>query len=332
MILPRRIRCKLLVVATSCIGAVLFLLASGASAQTNYPERTLRLLFGFPPGSDTPFRLIAEKLSEALGKSVIVENLTGAAGGIAADRTAKAAPDGHTFGALTGANIVINPALYTKLPYDPIKDLVPVIRVLEYPNVLVVNNDVPARTVEELVALARANPGKLTFAHSGIGTTQHLAGELFRSRAGIDIQHVPYRGPGPLATDLLGARVTMSFLSTGTGLPLIQAGKIRALAVTSSTRAPFAPEIPTMIELGFADFDIRPWFGMFVSSGTPQPIIQRLHKEIGRIVALPEVRNQMINAGTVPQSDGPEEFAAIIKAETPYWKNIIKEIGLQAIE
>jgi tripartite-type tricarboxylate transporter receptor subunit TctC len=301
-------------------------------AQTDYPQRTLRLLFGFPPGSDTNIRLIADKLSASLGKSVIVENLTGAAGGIAADRTAKAPPDGHTFGVLTVANIVINNSLYAKLPYDPLKDLVPVTPILGYPNILVVNNDVPAKSLEELVAFARANPGKLTFAHSGIGTTQHLAGELFKLRAAIDIQQVPYRGPPQIATDLLGGRISMSFLNVGAALPLINSGKIRPLAVTSRSRVPFAPELPTMIELGFADFDITPWFGLFVPAGTPSAIVERLNTEIVRIVALPEVRTSMINSGVVPLSSTPDEFGARIKAEAPYWAKIIKEAGVQAIE
>ena len=305
---------------------------SDAHAQQNYPERTLRLLFGFPPGSDTPVRVLADKLSEALGKSVIVENVTGAAGGIAADRTAKAPPDGHTLGVLAAANIVINSSLYAKLPYDPFKDLVPVILLWEFPNTLVVNNDIPATTVDELIKLAKANPGKLTFAHSGIGTTQHLAGELFKSRARIDIQHVPYRGPPQIATDLLGARVSMSFLSPGMVLSLINAGNIRALAVTSRTRAPFVPQIPTMIELGFPDFDLRAWFGVFVPAGTPAAIVQRLNKEVVRILALPDVRKHLLESGLVPLSSTPEEITARIEAERPYWAQIIKEVGIQAIE
>jgi tripartite-type tricarboxylate transporter receptor subunit TctC len=304
----------------------------GTSAQQNYPDRPVRMLFGFSPGSDAAVRLVADKLSEALGKSVIVENVTGAAGGIAADRVAKAPPDGHTIGVLTGANIVINSSLYARLPYDPFKDLVPVSLIQEYPNTLVVNNDIPATTVAELVKLAKANPAKLTFAHSGIGTTQHLAGELFKSRAQIDIQQVPYRGPPQIATDLLAGRVSMSFFSPGTGLPLINADKIRALAVTSRTRAPFLPHVPTMIELGFPDFEVTAWFGVFVPARTPADIVERLNKEIVRIVALPDVRKFFLDSGYVPLTSTPEEFAARIRAEAPHWAKIIKEVGVQAIE
>jgi tripartite-type tricarboxylate transporter receptor subunit TctC len=213
-----------------------------------------------------------------------------------------------------------------------LKDLLPVTLVLEYPNILVVNTDVPAKSVEELVALARANPGQLTFAHSGIGSTQHVAGELFKLRAAIDIQQVPYRGPPQIATDLLGGRISMSFLSTGAALPLINSGKIRPLAVTSRSRSAFAPELPTMIELGFADFDITPWFGVFVPAGTPSAIVERLNTELVRVLALPEVRTTMLNSGVVPLSSTPEEFSARIKAEAPYWAKIIKEVGVQAVE
>jgi len=290
------------------------------------------LLFGFPPGSDANTRLIADKLSASLGKAVIFDNVTGAAGGIAADRTAKAPPDGHTFGALSIANIVINNSLYAKLPYNPLTDLLPVTPIFEFPNILVVNNDVPAKSVEEVVALARSNPGKLTFAHSGIGTTQHLAGELFKLRAVIDIQQVPYRGTTQLATDLLGGRISMSFLSPQAALPLINSGKVRPLAATSRSRAPFAPELPTMIELGFADFEFTAWFGVFVPAGTPSAIVERLSTEIVRIIALPDVRTALLHSGVVPLSSTPEEFGARITAEVPFWAKIIKEIGVQAVE
>lgn len=314
------------------MAVVLAIGCSDVRAQANYPERPLRLLFGFPPGSDTNTRLIADKLSASLGKAVIFDNVSGASGGIAADRTAKAPPDGYTFGVHPIAAIVINNSLYAKLPYDPLRDLLPVTPIFEFPNILIVNNDVPAKSVEELVALARSNPGKLTFAHAGIGSTQHLAGELFKSRAAIDIQQVPYRGTTQMATDLIGGRISMSFLSPQAALPLINSGKVRPLAVTSRSRAPFAPELPTMIELGFADFEFTPWFGVFVPAGTPSAIVERLNTEIVRIIALPDVRTALLNSGVVPLSSTPDEFGARIKTEAPFWAKFIKELGVQAIE
>src|SRR5262245_61667154 len=192
-----------------------------AGAQTNYPEKSIRLLYGFPAGNDVVARIFADKLAEALSKPVIVENITGADGNIAADRTAKAAPDGYTVGVLTGANITINATLHKKLPYDPVKDLIPVSLIFGYPNVLLINNEVPAKTVKELVALARAQPGQLTFGHNGAGTTSHLSAEIFKSMAAIDIQDVPYRGPSPVLTDLVSARITMTFNAPGPTMPLV---------------------------------------------------------------------------------------------------------------
>lgn len=332
MILHSRPRRKLLAIATSGIAALAVLVTGSASAQLDYPSRPIRLIYGFPPGSDGAVRIIADKLSEAFGKPVVVENVTGAAGGIAADRVAKAAPDGYTLGALASANIVINSSIYAKLPYDPIKDLTPVTQIFGYPNVLTVNNDVPVQTVRELIDFARANPGKLTFGHSGIGTTQHLGGELMKSIARIEMQQVPYRGPPQIAADLMGGRITMSFLSSGAPMQLVREGKLRALAVTSRARAPFAPDLPTMIESGFPNFDMTPWFGVFVPAGTPQTIVERLNKEIVRIVATPDMVRIIDNTGVLPLSNTPEEFAALIRAEAPYWAELIKELGIAPIE
>ena len=250
------------------VAAFLAAITIPALAQSNYPDRNIRLVFGFPPGVDTAVRLLADKLGEAIGRPVIVENVTGAAGNIAADRIAKATPDGYTIGALAGPNIVINGSLYKKLSYDPVRDLAPVTQVYGYPSVLVVNNDVPAKSVAELVALARASPGKLTFGHAGVGSAGHLAGELLNFMAHIDMQQVPFRGTSLVITDVMGGRITMSFMSPITNLSLVREGKIRALAVTSLKRAPFLADIPTMDESGFPGFDVTVWFGLFVPAGT----------------------------------------------------------------
>jgi tripartite-type tricarboxylate transporter receptor subunit TctC len=303
-----------------------------ASAQTNYPERNIRLLFGFAPGVDTVARLLADRLGDALGKPVIVENVTGAGGNIAADRVAKAAPDGYTIGVLAGANIVVNGSLYKKLPYDPLRDLAPVTQVYAYPNVLVVNNDVPAKSVAELVALARASPGRLTFGHAGVGTSLHLAGELFALMAHIDLQQVPFRGSSLVVTDLMGGRITMSFITPIATLSLIREGKVRALAVTSLVRAPFLPDVPTMTESGFPGFDVTGWFAMVAPAGTPALVIDKLNRETVRIMALPDMRDKLDALGIVPLGTTAAEFADVIKAEVPYWARVIRDTGITPIE
>ena len=314
------------------VAAVIAASTLSAAAQPSYPDRAIRLLYGFPAGNDIVTRIYADKLAEALGKPVVVENVTGAAGNIAADRTAKAVPDGHTIGVLTGANITINVTLYRKLPYDPSKDLLPVSLIFGYPNVLLVNNDIPAKNVEELVALARAQPGKLTFGHSGIGTTTHLSGEILKSMARIDIQDVPYRGPSAVLSDLVSSRIAMTFSTPTVSLPLAREGKIRALAVTSEARAPFAPELPTMDESGFPGFETTVWFGLFVPAGTAAPIVERLNRETAAIMALPDVRKRLLEIGIVPLVSTPAEFVAMIAAETPYWARVIKDAGIKPME
>jgi tripartite-type tricarboxylate transporter receptor subunit TctC len=303
-----------------------------AGAQTEYPERNIRLLFGFAPGVDTVARLLADRLGETLGKPVIVENVTGAGGNIAADRVAKAAPDGYTIGVLAGGNIVVNGSLYKKLSYDPIKDLAPITQVYAYPNVLVVNNDVPAKNVAELVALARASPGALTFGHSGMGTSLHLAGEVFKYMAHIDVQQVPFRGSSLVVTDLMGGRITMSFIPPTATLPLIREGKIRALAVTSRERAPFLPDVPTLDESGFPGFDVTGWFGMVAPAGTSAAVIDKLNRETVKIMALPDMRDKLDAIGIVPLGSSPPQFADLIKAETAYWARMIKDTGIRPIE
>jgi tripartite-type tricarboxylate transporter receptor subunit TctC len=319
-------------IRAAVIGAFLVLATAPATAQTNYPERNIRLLFGFAPGVDTVVRLLADRLGDAVGKPVIVENVTGAGGNIAADRTAKAAPDGYTVGALAAANIVVNGSLYKKLSYDPMKDLVPITQIYGYPNVLVVNNDVPAKTVAELVALARASPGKVAFGHAGLGTSLHLAGEIFKSMARIDIQDVPYRGSSLVATDLMGGRIAMSFIPPTATLSLIREGTMRALAVTSLKRAPFVPDVPTMDESGFPGFDVTTWFGLFVPAGTSAAIVAKLHGETVKIMASPDVRDKLEAIGILPLGNTPAEFAAVIMAETPYWAQVIKDAGIRPIE
>jgi tripartite-type tricarboxylate transporter receptor subunit TctC len=301
-------------------------------AQTSYPDRNIRLLFGFAPGVDTVARLLADKLGVALGKTVIVENVTGASGHIAADHVAKASPDGYTIGMMAAGNIVVDGTLYQKLPYDPLKDLVPVTQVYGYTDVLVVNNDAPAKNVAELVALARAKPGQLTYGHSGIGTSLHLAGELFNAMAHVDVQQVPFRGSTLVITDVIGGRITMSFIPPTGTLSIILEGKVRALAVTSLKRVPFLPDVPTMDESGFPGFDVTTWWGMFAPAGTPAAVIERLNRETVKIMVSPDMRDKLQALGIVPLSNTPAEFAQIIKAEAPFWARLIKDAGIKQID
>jgi len=313
------------------------LLAAGtvpAVAQSDYPDRNIRLIYGFPPGADFAPRIFANKLAEALGKPVILDNLTGAGGNIAADRTAKAAPDGYTLGILSNANIVINVSLYNKLSFNPVKDVVPITQVWGVPMMLVVNNDVPAKSVAELAALARSRPGTMTFGHAGLGTVGHLSSEIFKSMARIDIQDVPYRGgPPQTISDLLTGRITASFIPPTAGIPaLTQEGKLRALAVTTRERIAVAPDLPTMIESGFPGFETTIWFGLFAPHGTPKALIDRLSRETVQIMRQPEVRKKLNDMGYVVLGNTPAEFADVIKVETPYWARIIKDAGIKPIE
>jgi tripartite-type tricarboxylate transporter receptor subunit TctC len=312
------------------IGALLA--AAPALGQSTFPNRKIRLLFGFAPGVDVVVRILANKLAETLGQPVIVENLTGAAGNIAADRLAKAPPDGYTIGVLAAANIVVNGSLYKSLPYDPVRDLAPVTQVYEYPDVLIVNNDVPAKSVAELVALARASPGKLTYGHAGLGTSMHLAGELFNVMAHVDAQQVPFRGSSLIIADLVGGHVTMSFIPPTTTLSLMREGKVRALAVTSLKRAPFLPDLPTMDESGFPGFNVTAWFGMFAPAGTPAAVIDKLNRETVKIMTSPDVQDKLYAIGIEPLGNTPTEFAAVIKSEIPYWAKVIKDTDIKQIE
>jgi len=314
------------------IGAVL--LAAGPAFAQGYPEQGIKIVVGFPPGvaPDVTARLLADKFSEAWGKPVVVENVTGAGSNIATDRVAKATPDGYTL--LMGGNsaLVISPSLYDKLPYDPLRDFTPISQVFIAANLLVVPPDVPAKTLPDLVALARAQPGKLTYGHAGVGTSQHLAAELFKYMAHIDIQPVAYRGTTAVLPDLLAGRLTMSFANILNALPLSREGKLTAFAVTSRERSSAAPDIPTMAELGYPGFEAVPWFGLMAPAGTPQVVIDKVHRETARTLSQPDARRRLAELGVDLIGNTPAEFAAVIKAEIPQWAAVIKGAGIKAIE
>ena len=310
----------------------LSVLVAGHAAAQNYPDRAIRILVGFTPGSATDIsgRIFAQKLSEAWGVPVTVENLPGGGGSIGGERVSKAAPDGYTL--YWGANgaMTINPSLLPNPSFDPQRDLAPIARLLVSPSILAVNNDVPVKTVAELIALAKSQPGKLSYASPGTGTPQHIAGEVFKAQAGLDIVHVPYRGAN--FTDVIGGRITMTFQNAGAVLATVRDGKLRGLAMTARKRSHNMPELPTMIEQGVADFEVTSWFGLLAPAGTPAPIIAKLHHEAVRIVSDPDLREKFGKIGLDVVSDPPDAFAAIIRNDTLKWAKVIKDAGIKAGE
>jgi len=313
--------------------ALLLLLAlpalpSVAFAQA-WPSKPIKWVVPFAPGGTTDIlaRTVGEKLGAALGQPVIVENRPGAGGGVGADFVAKSPPDGYTLVGGTISTHAINASLYKSLPYDPVRDFVPITLIARLPNLLVINPNVPAKNVAELVALMKANPGKYTFASSGNGTSQHLSGELFKSIAGVDMQHVPYKGSPPALQDVVGGQVTMTFDNITTALPLAKAGNLRALAVTTAQRSAVAPEIPTMAEAGLAGYEIGSWQGVFAPAGTPPEIVRRLNTEIVRILKSPEIHDKLIALGAEPVGNSVDEFTAMVKSEVVKWGDVVKRSG-----
>ena len=320
-------------VAAALIAALpIFLMANAAIAQSGYPDRAVRLVVGYPPAGpvDILARIMSDKLTAIWGQPAVIENVPGAGGNIAGDRVAKAAADGYTLLVATNAQLVVNPSLYAKMTFDPAKDLMPISLAVYSPNILVVPNDVPAKTVAELVAYARANPGKVTFGSAGVGTTQHLAGELFKSMAHIDIQHVPYRGGAPVITDMLGGRLTMFFGAISPLIPLVREGKLRALAVTSAQRFDTVPDLPTMIEAGYPGFVSVLSIGLMAPAGTSPAIIDKIHKDAVKALAMPDARARLKDVGMEVVGNSPAEFAADIRAEIPQWAKVIKDAGIAA--
>jgi tripartite-type tricarboxylate transporter receptor subunit TctC len=315
--------------ALTC-GVLALLIAATAAAQSAYPEKAIHVIVGFPPGSqpDLVARLLSQKLAEALEKPVVVENVTGAAGSIAAERVAKAAPDGYALGLLSQTHLVINPSIY-KLSYDPVKDFSPVSQVTVSPNILVVANAVPAKTVTELIALAKAQPGMLTFASSGSGSGTHMAAEMFLATTAVDIRHIPYKGVVAAVPDLLAGRVSMMFSPIAVVLPLVREGKLRAIAVTSLKRSSAVPELPTIAESGYPGFEATNWYGLVAPARTPPELTRRLHLETVKALAAPEMRSKFGQLGIDVIGNSPEEFAAMIKSETPKWAKVIKKAGIK---
>ena len=299
-----------------------------ASAQ-GYPLRPVRIVVGFTAGSATDItaRLFAQKLNEAWKVPVTVENIPGAGGSVGAERVAKSVPDGSTL--YWGANgaMTINPSLQSSPAFDPVRDLAPIARVLVMPSILAVNNEVPAKSVADLFALAKAQPGKLSFASPGVGTPQHIAGELLKILAGVDIVHVPYRGA--VFTDVIGGRVTMTLQNMGVILPVVRGGKLRGLAVTSLKRSPIISELPTLAESGFPDFEAISWFGLLAPAGTPGVVVGKVHADIVQIAEQADMRERIVELGLEVSLKSPEEFAAVIKTDTAKWAKVIRAANIK---
>jgi len=309
--------------------AAALLLASTAGAQdARYPTKPIKLVVGYTPGGATDIiaRTIAAKLQDSLGQTVIVENKPGATSNIASEAVAKAAPDGYTLLMGTIANAT-NMTIYKTPGYDTLRDFVHITQTMSAPSVLAVHPSVPAKTLRELIALAKAQPGKLTYASSGNGGSPHLAGELLKLRAGIDIVHVPYKGATPGMTDLLGGQVTMSFQTALSAIPHLQSGKLNVIAVAAHRRMMLLPNVPTMAEAGMPDFEVSSWNGLFAPAKTPTDIVARLHQATVKALALPDVREKLAAQGAEAVGQTPEEFRNYIKSEIDKWGRVIRESG-----
>jgi tripartite-type tricarboxylate transporter receptor subunit TctC len=317
----------------------LFLLAALAAAAAHalpaalaqgWPSKPIALVVPYPPGGpvDISARLLASKLQAAFGQPVVVENKPGAGGNIGADLVAKSAPDGYTLVMGAIATHAINPALYPRLPYDPIRDFRHIALVVQVPNVLVVNNDLPARSVSELIDLLKKNPGKFDFASGSTGSTGHLAGELFKQMTGTFMVHIPYKGASPAVADLLAGRVNLMFDNLASALPNIRAGKVRALAVTTLRRSGFLPATPTLDESGLKGFDLSTWWGVMAPAKTPEPVVERLAAEIGKAIGSPELKDRLAAMGSErPTVRSPREFTSFVERERRIYSELVKRSG-----
>lgn len=306
--------------------------ASLAEQAGRFPERPIRLLVGFAPGggTDTTARAIARKLTESLGQQVVVDNRPGAAGNIAAHIVAQASPDGHTLLMGTIAALAINPTLYGNLPFDPVRDFAPVTQAVNSINILVVHPSVKAHDVRELIAAAKASPGRILYGSSGVGGAGHLAGELFCSMAKVKMTHVPYKGGGPVMVELLAGQIHAVFATAATAIPHIRSGKIRALGVTTRERAGMVPDIPTIAEQGLKGFDANNWYGLLAPAKTPRPIVQKLNAEVVKALGMADVRQFLFSQGLDPAPTTPEAFGAYIKSEMAKWAKVVRAAGASA--
>jgi tripartite-type tricarboxylate transporter receptor subunit TctC len=310
--------------------SVVCLVSAGATAQ-NYPARPIRLVVGFAPGgsTDVTARIIAERLTTTLGQQVIVDNRSGAGGNIGADIVAKSNPDGYTVLMATTGVMAFNHYLYSKLPYSAEKDLAPVTQVGSLPLILIVPAALPARSVKELVAMAKSRPGKYSFGSSGVGGATHVTAELFKALAAIDIVHVPYKGSGQMMADLLGGQVQIAFDQIASSIAHVKSGKLRALGITTAKRSALMPDLPTIAEAGVAGYEATSWNGFAVRAGTPRAIVNRLREETREAMAVPEIKDRLFGLGIEPVGGTPEQFAVHIRAERDKWIPLFRKIGIK---
>jgi tripartite-type tricarboxylate transporter receptor subunit TctC len=310
---------------------VLLLLVCGTSFAQSFPSKSLRIVVPFPGGiTDVLARMLSPKMGEALGQPVVVENKPGGSGQIGALEVIRAPADGHTLFLGHIGTHAINPHIFAKLNYDPEHDFAPVTLLMTVPNLLVVHPSVPASSVRELIAHVKAQPGALSYASPGSGSSGHLAAELFKSLAGVNIVHVPYKGAAPALQDLMGGQVQLLFDTLAQALPQAKAGRVRALAVTSLKRQGVAPDIATMDEQGFSGWETGPWFGVFLRAGTAEPVLRKVHLEAVKALNAPEVRDRLVAQGANPVGNTPEEFAAFIRAESARWGKVVRDAGIRA--
>lgn len=317
-------------IAGATLAGLVLGVSTAVAAQGKYPDKPIRLIVPVAPGGGTDFiaRLLGQKLNEAWGEPVIVDNRPGAAGNLGVEIAAKAVPDGYTL-VIPITSFPINPSLYAKLPFDTVRDFAPITLVASAPLLLVVNPKLQANSVKELIALAKAKPGALNFANSGSGTTAHLAGEMFKRMAGVDIVSVPYKGGGPAVIDLLAGNVQMYFSTIPAALTQVKAGRLRALAVTGGKRMSEISDIPTVSESGLPGFEVVAWFGMFAPARTPQPVVRKLNTELVRILNTSEVREKMAGHGLIPGGNTPEQLGSFLKAEIAKWSKVIKDADIR---
>jgi tripartite-type tricarboxylate transporter receptor subunit TctC len=311
--------------------ALAFALFATHAAAQDYPSKPIRMIVPFPPGgpNDILGRVVAQKLTEQMGQQVVADNRAGAGGIIGTELAARSAPDGYTLLLSGTASLSINPSLHKKLPYDPLKDFAPISLMATAPSILVTHPSVAVRSVKELIAFAKAKPGQLNFASAGLGTPPHLAGELFKHMAGIDMVHVPYKGGGPALTDLLGGQVNLYFSGISSALPFVKDGKLRGIAVTSSKRTPLMPDMPTISESGLPGYEVGNWYAMLAPAGTSASIVNRLNAQIVKALAASEVRKRFTELAADPVGSTPAQLAAYNRSELIKWAQVIKAAGIK---
>ncbi len=311
--------------------AVLAIAAAAGAQSPGYPTKPVRIVVPFPPGgpADALARIVGDKLSASMGQPVVVDNRPGAAGNIGMELVAKSAPDGHTLALAPAGNLTVNPSLYRNVPYDVARDFAPVTVIAAVPNVLVVNPQLPVKDLAELIAYAKANPGKLNYSSPGAGSGAHLAGELLKSSAGLDLVHVPYNGIAPATTAVVSGDVQLMFAAAPSALPQVTAGKLRAIAVASPKRIAAAPGLPTVDESGLPGFDVTSWYALVAPAATPPAVIDRIQKDVAKALEMPDVKAKLAGLGAEPIANTPVEFATMIRGETAKWGKIVKDANIK---